>query len=69
MKIIWMSDLHFARAGDVLGHDPRLRLEAAVAHVNRHHADADCCIISGDLVNRGELADYQALNLVVLGYN
>ena len=60
-KIVWMSDLHFVAAGMVLNHDPRLRLSAAVDHLNTHHADADLCVISGDLVNRGTLADYTAL--------
>ena len=60
-KIIWMSDLHFTADGDVLGHDPRVRLTRAVAHINAHHRDAAYCVISGDLVNRGTVADYEAL--------
>lgn len=62
LKLIWMSDLHFVAEGDVLGHDPRVRLEAAVAHINRHHGDADMCFISGDLANHGARADYAGLN-------
>lgn len=31
-KIIWMSDLHFTADGDVLGHDPRVRLMRAVLY-------------------------------------
>ena len=61
LKLIWMSDTHFVAEGDVLGHDPRVRLEAAVEHVNRHHADADMCVISGDLANHGAQADYEGL--------
>ena len=60
-KIVWMSDLHFAARGLVLGHDPRVRLDLAVAHINAHHADANYCVISGDLVNRGIDTDYMAL--------
>ena len=60
-KLIWMSDLHFASDGDVLGHDPRARLRAAIAFINQHHADAAACVISGDLVNRGSARDYAAL--------
>lgn len=60
-KIVWMSDLHFVATGMVLNHDPRLRLSAALDHVNTHHADADLCVVSGDLVNRGTWADYTAL--------
>ena len=61
VKLIWMSDPHFTHQGDVLGHDPRARLQAAIDHINTHHADAALCVISGDMVNRGTPADYQAL--------
>ncbi|AHC99696.1 phosphodiesterase [Leisingera methylohalidivorans] len=60
-KLIWMSDPHFAEEGDVLGHDPRVRLDAAIAHINRNHADAAMCIISGDIVNRGTRAGYKGV--------
>ncbi len=60
-KLIWLSDLHYTASGDVLGHDPRVRLEAAIALINDHHADADYCIISGDMVNRGTDGDYAAV--------
>lgn len=61
-KIIWMSDPHFTAQGDVLGHDPRARLDAAIAHVNANHADSDFCVISGDMVNRGTRPDYLAVS-------
>jgi len=60
-KVIWMSDLHFAPDGDVLGHDPRQRLDAAVGYINRHHGDAECCVISGDLVDHATAEGYTAL--------
>jgi len=60
-KLIWMSDLHFTAEGDVLGHDPRVRLDAAIGHINQHHSDATMCVISGDMVNRGTHADYNGL--------
>ncbi|MGR3761823.1 metallophosphoesterase [Roseobacteraceae bacterium NS-SX3] len=61
LKFIWMSDLHFASGGDVLGHDPRVRLDAAITHINRHHADAAFCVISGDMVETAAAAEYAAL--------
>ncbi|WP_235008407.1 phosphodiesterase [Candidatus Halocynthiibacter alkanivorans] len=61
LKTVWMSDPHFSASGDVLGHDPGVRLAAAVDHVNAHYGDSDLCILSGDLVNRGNRRDYQAL--------
>ena len=61
MKIIWLSDLHFCADELVLGHDTAARIDAATSYINQHHSDADLCIISGDLVNRGTSGDYQAL--------
>jgi len=60
-KLIWMSDPHFTDQDDVLGHDPRIRLQAAIDHINYNHADARLCIISGDMVNRGTRADYEGV--------
>lgn len=60
-KAVWMSDLHFTWNDDVLGHDPRIRLRRAIRHINDTHSDAHICVISGDMVNRGTMQDYQAL--------
>ena len=60
-KLVWMSDPHFVQEGDVLGHDPRVRLQAAIDHINNHHADAEACIISGDMVNRGTRSNYEGV--------
>ena len=69
LKLIWLSDLHFVAEGDVLGHDPRVRVQAAIDFINRHHADSDLCVLSGDLVNRGTLEDYGALAERLSGLN
>jgi len=61
LKAVWFSDPHFIHEGEVLGHNPRVRLEAAIEHINRYHSDAEICVISGDMVNRGTQADYSAL--------
>lgn len=66
-KLIWMSDPHFVQEGDVLGHDPRIRLQAAIDHINAHHADAQLCVISGDMVNRGTRADYEGVKAKLEG--
>ncbi|MGX9354399.1 metallophosphoesterase [Roseobacteraceae bacterium S113] len=60
-KIIWMSDPHFQNDGTIDGLDPRVRLAAAIAHANTHHADADFAILSGDLVGDDIEGDYTAL--------
>ena len=67
VKLVWMSDPHFVQEGLVLGHDPRIRLQAAVDHINKHHADAHMCVISGDMVNRGTQADYEGVEAKLSG--
>lgn len=49
-KLIWMSDPHFTQEGDVLGHDPRVRLQAAIDHINDHHSDARMCCLTSALM-------------------
>ena len=61
LKAIWMSDPHFSSASNVVGHNSKMRIEAAVEHVNAHHNDTKLCIISGDLVNKGTPNDYREL--------
>lgn len=56
-----MSDPHFSKDGDVFGHDPRKRLQAAVDHINANYSHVSFCIISGDMVNRGSIDDYKVL--------
>ena len=60
-NLIWMSDLHFTAQGLVQGHDPRRRVDLAVTFVNAHYQDAQVCVISGDMVDRGTPEDYSAL--------
>ncbi|MCB4771155.1 phosphodiesterase [Ancylobacter sp. Lp-2] len=61
-KIIQVSDLHLVSPGGMLqGSDPLARLEDCLADLNRHHADADLVVFSGDLTDDGEPAAYAAL--------
>jgi len=62
LNLVWMSDPHFTNEGAVLGHDPRVRLQAAIDHTNANYKHSKYCIISGDMVNRGTKYDYEALN-------
>jgi Icc protein len=62
MKLIHITDLHLVAPGQRLwGLDPFARLDAALADIATHHADADFCAITGDLTERGEIAAYDML--------
>ena len=62
MKLIHITDTHLVKPGERLyGLDPQARLEACVADINRHHADADLCVITGDLTHWGEPEAYALL--------
>ncbi|MGV6871983.1 phosphodiesterase [Pseudochelatococcus sp. B33] len=62
MKLIHLTDLHLVPTGATLfGFDPAARLRDVIARINRDHADADICVITGDLADKGELAAYDLL--------
>ena len=60
MKIVQISDIHL-RGEPILGTDPNSEFESCLAHVERHHADADHVVVTGDLVHDGERRDYERL--------
>ncbi|PIP00441.1 phosphodiesterase [Pleomorphomonas carboxyditropha] len=62
MKLIQVTDPHLRRRGElVCGLDPAANLEAAIADINRYHADADLVAITGDLSDDGSAASYRLL--------
>ncbi len=61
MNLLWLTDLHFCSEEKVAGVDTKACLEAALGHINQHYADADLCILSGDMVDKGQAGDYQVL--------
>jgi 3',5'-cyclic AMP phosphodiesterase CpdA len=62
MKLLQVTDPHVPPAGrKIYGVDARERLDQCVADINRHHADADLCLLTGDLVNHGDEAEYANL--------
>lgn len=62
MKLIHFTDTHLVRPGELLyGLDPLARLEACVADINRHHADAALAVITGDLTHFGDPEAFAAL--------
>lgn len=62
MKIIHLTDTHFARFGqEVYGRSPLLALEKAVKSINAEHRDAEMMIVTGDLAHSGDYEAYQGL--------
>ena len=62
MKLIQVTDLHLGpQRQSRLGSNPHERLAACIAHINRSNSDAELCILTGDLADRGELAAYEDL--------
>ncbi|EPE93904.1 3',5'-cyclic-nucleotide phosphodiesterase (plasmid) [Rhizobium grahamii CCGE 502] len=62
MKLIHLTDLHLMAPGKTLyGFDPAARLRTVIATINNEHADADLCVITGDLTDEGDAAAYQLL--------
>ena len=60
MKLIHITDTHFVAPGlSLYGLDPRARLDAAIADINVHHADAELVVITGDLTHWGEVEAYR----------
>jgi len=55
MKIIHFTDTHFIPEGKTLyGRDPAIALQCCIADINCNHADAERCVITGDLTHWGE---------------
>ena len=66
LKFIIMSDLHLVPEGETsITLDTSARLEEAVDAVLARHADADFCILAGDLADHGEAAAYSRLKNII----
>ncbi|MEM6550247.1 MAG: phosphodiesterase [Pseudomonadota bacterium] len=62
MKILQLTDIHLTTPGETIGgRDPNANFEAALEHALTTHPDADCLVITGDLSDWGERADYERL--------
>lgn len=62
MKFIHLTDLHLVLPGQKLwGNIPFERLDACLEDITAYHSDAEFCVISGDLTDRGDLETYHAL--------
>jgi 3',5'-cyclic AMP phosphodiesterase CpdA len=59
MKILHLTDLHLPEPGESLwGLDPYARLDRCLDDMAEAHADADFCLISGDLADKGAPGAY-----------
>jgi len=68
LKFVVMSDLHLVGEGALsMGLDTAERLEQAVACVNARYADADFCVLAGDLADLGQEAAYHRLQRITKG--
>ena len=62
LKILQITDCHLVAKGEtIFGSDPHARLAAAVADINRDHADAALCVVTGDLAHHGDPVAYALL--------
>jgi Icc protein len=62
MKIIQVTDCHIRPRGEKWrGIDPSERLRIAIRSINELHGDADLCVFTGDLTDRGDVREYQEL--------
>jgi len=65
-KLIHLTDCHLVPEGDLLfDSDPAGRLRSAVADINHRHADADLCVLTGDLAHAGDPAAYRLLRAIL----
>lgn len=62
MKFIHITDSHLVSPGKQLhGLDPAERFTRCIDDICKHHQDAACCVITGDLAERGEASAYAFL--------
>lgn len=61
MKLVLLSDIHIGSKKSVPGRTPIDCLRAAVRHVLDKNADAELCILLGDLTETGSAEEYAAL--------
>jgi 3',5'-cyclic AMP phosphodiesterase CpdA len=68
MKFLHVTDPHLvARPQKLFGIDVRARLELAVDSINARHADAELCILTGDLAHWAEPKAYDDVKAIMNG--
>lgn len=62
MKLLQFTDIHLTAPGQTIGgRDPNANFDRALDHALGHHPDAEALIITGDLSDWGDRADYERL--------
>jgi len=62
MKLIHVTDTHLVAAGAKVHElDPFARLRLCLQDIATHHADANLCVLTGDLAEAGETGAYELL--------
>lgn len=62
MKLVHLTDLHLVAPGEKLwGGDPVSRVDRVLDDIAALHGDADLCVITGDLADRGQAEAYDWL--------
>lgn len=62
MKLIQLTDIHLTAPGKTIaGRDPNANFARALGHALENHPDAEAVVITGDLSDWGERADYELL--------
>lgn len=66
MKLLQLTDIHLTTPGQTIaGRDPNSNFARALEHALDHHPDAEAVVVTGDLSDWGERADYELLKTFV----
>ena len=66
MKLLQLTDIHLTTPGETIGgREPNDNFKTALEHAITHHPDADALVITGDLSDWGDRADYQRLKHLI----
>ena len=66
MKFLHITDPHVVAPGESLyGLDPNARFDACIADIIANHADAEFCVITGDLVHAGLATAYNVFETYI----
>ncbi len=70
MKFIHFTDTHLVNpVGRLHDLNPEVRFKSCIESINRSHADAECCVVTGDLADCGEDEAYELFAQQIRGFN